>query len=115
MNIALTRSRGRIPLRMTCLRLGQDLCVTLSGGDREHIGAIALGQPGNNPPATIALEGHREEALAAEIAQRVSNSTRATVCVACGIHVEHLLPEELKAILELSRELTDELLEKLKP
>jgi gallate decarboxylase subunit D len=100
---------------MTCLRLGQDLSVTLSGGDREHIGAVALAHPGAESPSALALEGHREEALATEIASGISSRLQVTVCVACGIHVDGLRPEELKDILEMSQELTGELLDRLKP
>ena len=112
--IQLTAQRGRVRLRMVCLCLGRDFCVTLSGGDREHIGAVALGHPGAEAPSLIVLEGHREEGLAKDIASRIVFRTQATVCVACGIHVDGLLPKELEDILEMSQDLTGELLERLK-
>ena len=64
--IELFTERGRIQLHLYCLRMGQDLCVTLSGGDRAHIGAVALSQPNAKEKtgvttAVIALPGHREE------------------------------------------------------
>ena len=112
-SIELTAQRGRIRLRMVCLHLGKDLCVTLSGGDREHIGAVALSHPGSEVTSAIALLGHREEDLAKDIASRISARMDVAACVVCGIHVDGLRPEELKDILEMSLELTEELSERL--
>jgi hypothetical protein len=116
--IELSRERGRVNLRLCCLRMGADLCVTLAGGDREHIGAVALSQPGpQGHPAVatsvLALPGHREEDLARRIAAQVSAQTGAVVCVACGIHLEAIRPEELAQVLELSEALLQALLEHL--
>jgi hypothetical protein len=116
--IELTAQRGRVRLTLRCLRMGQDLCLTLSGGDREHIGAVALGEPQgedqrNATTAVLALTGHREGALARRIASRVAAQRSAVVCVACGIHVEAIQPEELTAVLELAEDLTQELLARL--
>jgi len=112
--IVLKAQRGRVALTLTGLRLGRDLCVTLAGGDREHIGAVAVcGGGGSEEASVITLPGHREDQLARAIAARVAQVLDAVVCVACGIHLEHILPEELSAVLELSEELTGTLIERL--
>jgi len=120
--IELSRSRGRVALRLTAARLGADLAVTLSGGDRPHIGAVAVSQPrpslhgGGETSATtsvIALLGHKEDELAREMAARVAAATGGTVSVACGIHVEAIGPSELDDVRELAGELTTELLARL--
>jgi gallate decarboxylase subunit D len=120
--IELSAERGRVRLHLRCLRLGEDLCVTLSGGDREHIGAVALSQPrisheepGKTSTTTsvLALQGHREDELARRIASHLASRLGATVCVACGIHVDAIQPRELSDVQELSEELTKALLERL--
>lgn len=110
--IELDAERGRVRLHMRCISLGEDLCITLSGGDREHIGAVALARPGEHA-STLAVPGHREEELAREIAQRIANHSHTTVCVTCGIHLDKILPSEIEDVLDVSRDLTETLSQRL--
>jgi gallate decarboxylase subunit D len=116
--IELTAQRGRVRLTLRCLRMGKDLCLTLSGGEREHIGAVALSEPGPEEKSSavtsvLALPGHREDELAKRVASQVASRLGVVVCVACGIHVEAILPSELADVLEMSTTLTQSLLERL--
>ena len=112
----LTRSSGRITLVLTCVRMGRDLSVTLAGGDRPHLGAVAMGQPypGHGGPrastSTLTVLGHREDVLARDLADRLARTTGATVCVACGIHVDGLTEQDLAALHGLAEELVRELI-----
>jgi len=123
MPLVLTRSRGRCGLRMTCLAMGRDLAVTLDGGERPHIGAVAVSQArpslqegGGTSASTsvITLPGHKEDDLARAIAARFAAALDAVVCVACGIHLDQALPAELRDIQELAEELAAEALGRLK-
>ena len=115
--VTLTASRGRVALRMTCVAMGRDLNVSLSGGDLEHIGAVALGLPrpkGDGATTSVlAVLGHREDDLARSVANRLSARLGVAVCVACGIHVEGISRDELAAVLEMSTELADRLASQL--
>ena len=110
--IELSARRGRISLRLACRAMGEDLCVMLSGGDREHIGAVALAAPGEEL-RSLPRPGHREDDLARDLASRLARELEVAVCVTCGIHVDRLRPEELPIILAMAQELTDRLLERL--
>lgn len=111
--IQLEAHQDRIHLRLTALSMGRDLCVTLSGGDREHIGAVALAHAGNENAAVLAVPRHREADLARNIASRLAAHLQSTVCVACGIHLEGITPAEITEVLELSETLTLQLMERL--
>jgi len=120
--IRLERRRGRIELALTCVALGRDLALTLSGGDRPHLGAVAVSQSrpshreGGGISATtsvITLPGHLEDELARALAARVSAALDTAVCAACGIHLDHLEAGELEAIEQLANALAGELLERL--
>ncbi len=111
--ITLEARRGRLHLRLTALFLGQDLCVTLSGGDRPHIGAVALGQ-GGAEATVLGLPGHREDTLARRLAQELAIGIQATVCLACGIHLDNIRPEEIQDALELAQDLVQELRRRLR-
>ena len=104
------------PLRLRCVRMGGDLCLTLCGGEREHIGAVAVAQPRPSladPARTsatasvIALPGHHEDQLARELALKAAASLEVVVCVACGIHLQHPTPAMLDEALAAARGLVD--------
>jgi hypothetical protein len=104
------------PLRLRPMSMGEDICLLLSGGDAEHIGAVAVAQPRPSladPARTsatasvIALPGHNEDLLARELALKVAGSLNVNVCVVCGIHVAQATPAVLEELLAASRSLVD--------
>ncbi|MCE1228633.1 MAG: hypothetical protein LWX11_03985 [Firmicutes bacterium] len=106
--IRLEGQRGRLHLTLVALPLGADLCVTLTGGDREHIGAVALAHP-DMPPQVLTVPHHREAELALELAQRLALHFRCAVSLTCGIHLDGLQPQEIEEALSLGRELVRQL------
>ena len=115
----LATSAAGFPLRLHCLRMGDDLCLTLSGGEQEHIGAVAvaLPRPSLADPArtsatasVITLPGHKEDMLARELALKVAAALNVAVCVVCGIHVRHPTPDMLDELVAASHGLVDALL-----
>jgi len=96
--------------------------VSLCGGDRAHIGAVAVAQarpslrPGGGPSAStsvITLPGHKEDDLARTLAARFASRLGGVVSVACGIHLDAIREDELKAVLELADELAGAALDRL--
>ena len=113
--IIFTARRGRVFLKLACLSVGNDFVVTLSGGDREHIGAVAVGQAQANNVRdsetvniitnVIAIPEHREDELAKSIACLLATRLSTVVCVVCGIHLEQISKPELKDVMEMSEEM----------
>jgi hypothetical protein len=120
--IILEAGRGRTHLRLGATPMGRDLCVTLDGGDQPHIGAVALSQarPSHRgeglgaSTSVLTLLGHKEDDLARTLAARLAVAVDGTVCVACGIHLDAIQPEELQEVAARVEQLTLELLEQLK-
>ena len=111
------------PLRLRCVRMGEDCCLTLCGGEREHIGAVAVAQPRPSladPARTsatasvIALPGHQEDQLARELALKVAASLKVVVCVVCGIHLHDPTPAMLDEAVAASRGLVDAFLAEMR-
>jgi hypothetical protein len=72
--IEITDFRDRLVLTMSAISMGEDLCVALYGGDRPHIGAVAISQPrpsladpavASATTSVVAVLGHKEDMLAA--------------------------------------------------
>jgi hypothetical protein len=112
-------SSGRISITLHAVRMGNALLVGIYGGDRPHIGAVAVGVPGpafdSGLPRTaetsvIALTGHREDQVTRDAAQRIALETGAVVSVSCGIHLDTITAAEIACVCGLVEELTGELI-----
>jgi hypothetical protein len=105
--LCLTGRAGRIGIELRALPMGKDLTVLISGGDRPHLGAAALGvpRPSLRDPArrsasvsVLTLTGHHDDEFARRAAHRLAAALGAPVLVACGIHADKLTGEELAAL-----------------
>ena len=111
-----------LPLRLRWLRMGEDICLILSGGDQEHIGAVAVAHPRPSlaDPArmsatasVITLPGHKEDMLARELSLKVAGTLNVAACVVCGIHIRHPTPDMLEEMIVASRGLVNTFLERV--
>ena len=107
------RRQGRLHLRLDLLLQGRDWLALLRGG-AAHIGATALALPpqehatAEEAAQAIGRPRHREEELARQVAARLAQAAGRAVCCCAGIHYEAITPEEIRLVLHLVDELTDE-------
>lgn len=118
--LSLTAKRGRISITMSYIPIGNDLIITLSGGDREHIGAVAVGRIANESVqgndiniANIPIPTHKEKELANRLAHVFTTRLNTTSCIICGIHVEQILKHEIQDVLEMAEELAEQMIMQL--
>jgi hypothetical protein len=120
--LTLTAEVGGTLIRMRVLTLGEDLCVAVSGGDKEHIGAVALAEPRPSlgdrdvvsaTVSVLAVTGHKEDELAREVARDMAAGLNVRVCVTCGIHVDEAGPVQIQEIIEAVGSLTREMIRSL--
>jgi hypothetical protein len=102
--------------------MGKDLVVGICGGEKPHIGALAVAEPRpsrNKPGVTsstssvITLHGHKDDIVAREAADSLARETNRTVTVTAGIHVEKATQKEIETLLENSRRLTKKIIKKI--
>ena len=89
--------------------LDEGLNVLLTGGEKSHIGAVSGRVPGQEP-VDIELPGHREGNLAAQWAEELYRTWEMPVWVECGIHYENLSKEGIRQVLDVCREMLEEIL-----
>jgi hypothetical protein len=102
--------------------LGADLSVTLTGGERPHIGAVAVSQPRPSlknadetsaSTSVITLLGHKENQVACDVAKELAVKTKGTVSVACGIHLDDITEDEIVTVYQLISQVMQELVKLL--
>ena len=77
---------------------GADLVVVIGGGERYHVGAVAIAVPRASlcspekisaSASVICLTGHKEDLLAREGALRLAAKLNRNVILTVGIHVDN--------------------------
>lgn len=109
MTSSFSYSQGRVKLEIWGRWIGaKDVVVELTGGDRPHIGAVALAQvrPSlknpekiNTTTSVLTCLGHREGDLARKMASRIAKQAKINIVVICGIHLDHISKEEIQDVL----------------
>lgn len=100
-------SQGRLRIVANVLRVGNDVQIILAGGEA-HLGAVALATP--HAPASVATaNGHREDQLAARMANYLACALKCNVAVCAGIHYNNISRSEIKQVLALCESLTEKI------
>ena len=113
---------GEYDLAASVRQIGQDLLIAVWGGDKPHIGAVAMAQPRpslRDPDVTsstasvFAYVGHKEDELAKAAAEILAATLKTNVVVAAGIHWDNLPPEGIQRVIRNSEILVDMILAKI--
>lgn len=108
-NFIVSEGTGRYIVEAAVVKCGKDLNVTIGGGEKYHIGAVAIGIPrfeyknGQKRTAStsvICVQGHREDEVAYKAAKYLATALDCTVTVTVGIHVDGIKPEEFKILMD---------------
>jgi hypothetical protein len=120
--IDLYRKVGRLQIELKCLAMGPDICVSITGGDKPHLGAVALGSahPSKSNPevwsasvSLMTLLGHREDMLVYKAADQLASALGRNVVVCGGIHLEQIEASEISQTLMIVDDLIQELIRKI--
>ena len=111
---AFSLGRERIRLTLRAIPIGRDFQILLEGG-ASHLGAVAVAGAGKSSVAegVISVPGHREAAIARDMASRLAESLECTVCVCAGIHFDAISREEIDMVAHLAEKLADRFLASL--
>ena len=118
----INTSEGEYDLSASVRRIGPDILVAIWGGEKPHIGAVAMAQPRpslKDPEVTsatasvFAYVGHKEDELAKAAAQILAATLKTNVVVAAGIHWDNLPPEGIQKVVENSEVLVEMILTKI--
>ena len=99
--------------------IGPDILVAIWGGEKPHIGAVAVGlpRPSLRDPAVISssasvfcMVGHKEDELAKATAEIMAATLETQVVVTAGIHWDNLSQEAIQQIVQHSEILVDKIM-----
>lgn len=122
--LSLSLIEGELPYQVqaTALLIGGDLVVMVYGGDKPHVGAVAVSipRPSLDDPGVIsattsvyALVGHKEDELAKKMADKLASFLNRKVVLTAGIHVDNITAEGIRAIENNCIKVMEQLLKQL--
>ncbi len=100
---------GRYNLNACTRWIGADLLVAIWGGERPHIGAVALAQPrpsmkdpGKNSAtaSVLCVVGHKEDEVVKKASEYLSAALNTRVTVAAGIHWDNLDEIAIRTVVD---------------
>ena len=109
--IEINQKINRIYLKLKAFKMGEDLCIILTGG-KEHIGAVTAFHDGK--VETITFSSHKERFITEKISDIFIRGFIGHFVICCGIHFDNITKEEISSVENISCEMAKILCEKLK-
>ena len=115
-------NKGTYDLEASVRLIGQDMLVAIWGGEKPHIGAVAVAQPRPSlkdpevmsaTASVICLPGHKEDELAKAVSEILAAALNTPVVVTAGIHWDNISKDGIQKVTENSKILVDLILEKI--
>jgi hypothetical protein len=122
MEFTAQTNTGQYDIEASVRWIGSDLLVAMWGGEKPHIGAVAIAQPRpslKNPDQNSATAsvfcflGHKEGELAKRAAERLSAALNTNVIVTAGLHWKDLPSSGIQQVLKNSKALVEVIIGKL--
>ena len=103
-------------------KIGEDLLVTVEGGDRPHIGCVVQAVPrpslsGSGETSATAsvlnLTGHKDEFLCRKFAEMFCARLGVTVVCTGGVHIDQITVEQIREIEKNIEEIGKTIIQRL--
>lgn len=103
-------------IKLYVLKLGDDYNITISGGDKPHIGSsvLAIPRPSLTGDETISatssvmnMLGHKDEQICRYLAEKVCINKNAVVLCSGGFHVDNISKDGINEVLKAVKELAE--------
>lgn len=114
---------SRYQIEAQAVLCGRDVSVTICGGSKNHVGAVALGcarpeyegRPKRSATVSVicAFE-HKDDEAARWAARYLATELDCRVSVSAGIHIDNAEVEELSILMENCSEVCRQLAEQIK-
>ena len=111
------------PLRVGVKKIGEDLLLSVEGGQKPHIGCVIQSVP--RPSLTgdgscsatssvLNLTGHKDEYLCRKLSEQICAACQTTVVCTGGVHIDQITKEEICEIMQNVEEMGNVIIRHIK-
>jgi len=119
MVLELKIGRGKSQIQVEVHPYPDGLSILLYGGDKPHIGAVALSIPRQSlknkksiscSTSILTITGHKDDLIAKEMAEVISKNINKTVVVIAGVHIEEASERDIEKVKRNCRKASKKLI-----
>lgn len=115
----IQRKAGRHTLTLHSIEIGEDLLVTIYGGDEHHIGGISMAYHTQShyrdaqtvSVNTLTFPGHKDYIVSNDVAEKLCKAIEKQVVVTVGIHMDKATMDEIDKAVSTVNEMVEELVQ----
>jgi hypothetical protein len=95
-------------------KMGDDWVLLLQGGEKPHIGAVALAVPYKETASAslISAPRHKDGDLAKPLSEKVAKELKTKVTLVVGIHVDDATQKDINQLINNSKSMINNFIEK---
>lgn len=117
-NILTIRANNetKYEINVSAFPCGNDWNVTVCGGTRHHVGAVAVCYPseGSLELKAVVIPEHQDDLVAEFFAKKISLAFNCHTAVSAGIHIDNASEEEILFLVSSCEHCCDELIKKIR-
>ena len=115
--------KGKMQVNIEAHLFSDGLSVSLFGGDKPHIGAVALSIPRKSlkdkksiscSSSILTVTGHKDDVIAKEMSEAISKAANITVTVVAGVHIDNARKSDIEQVRRNCRKASQKLIELVK-
>jgi len=100
----ITSGEGKYKVWLEEKKIGNDVLFILGGGEKPHIGGVAICEP-DKTAQVIRAEGHYDDVVLKPIAEAACKKYKTKVVAVGGVHVDNATKQEIEKLVENCKEL----------
>jgi len=118
----IIKGKDKYKVKLTAIRSGKELTVIIFGGEKAHIGAVAIAIPcpslKNSNKVSVSssvftLIGHKEDELSKQIAENITKVTKEVTVAIVGLHIDKATPQDIEYLIQNTQKAVEKLVGKL--
>ena len=119
MALELKIGKGKTQVQVEVHQYSDGLSILLYGGDKPHIGAVALSVPRQSlkdkrrtscSTSVLTLTGHKDDLIARDMAETISKNIKKTVAVIAGVHIDKATDNDIEKVKKNCRKASKKLI-----
>lgn len=88
-----------INIEFSIFQVGEDVFISITGGDKPHIGSITFGNC--TEKLTKSLRNHREDIITDNMFRIISPNVKGNVLISGGIHFDNISSNKIERIITM--------------